>query len=365
MAGFVDINELYITPDGKSMIIDVSVKEKSYYKDIYLDEIVIDTQDTFVETGISPEWILKRKIYGEDYIAKVAWETGKVDEYMDIICTLRSKHCCHNHCHDHCGHGCGCHDHCNTCQCRTGETGTYSNPFTIKSIDLTEKKAVDGNDVVFDIEEGCYYKWLNSQEVQITSTKSVQVDKDDIYMYNGKDITLYVQDTIPLNVKHARIELKQEDFCQPLADTMFFVYVKCRGTEPGKAPIPTMDCPCNQQDELTLGVCVNEFLIYRRFMCLMRELLNDCEIPKEFIDLYLRWESVKMCIATGHYSEAILYWKRFFLFHNQRPLWERPHYNRYWDKIHDNMFLPEALYPNRRYGWGGSLSLGGCRRCRR
>ena len=353
MAGYVDINELYITPDSKSMIIDISVKNKSFYKDIYLDEIVIDTQDTFIETGISPEWVYKRKIEGEDYVAKVAWETGKVDEYMDIICTLHTKHC---HCHDHHHHhdSCHCHDVCN---CRTGETGMYSNPFTVKSVDLTEKKAVDGNDVVFDLEEGCYYKFLNDYIVSIPgSQKTVEADKDDIYMYNGKDLTLYVPDTIPLNVKHARIEIKQEDICQPFSDTMFFVYIKCKG-------IPTFDCPCNQQDELTMGVCVNEHTVYRRFMCLMRSLLDGCEIPKEFIDLYLRWKAVWMCVKTGHYIEAILYWRRFFLFHEQRPLWERPHYNKYWREVHNDMLMPETNYPHYRFGFGGSLYKGGCRRC--
>lgn len=400
MIGMVDINELYITPDNKKMIIDVSIKKKKYYKDVYLDEIIIDTQDTYTETGPSDEWILKRKVEGEDYIAKVAWETGKVDEYMDIICTLQHKCNCFHGCHDHCNHDCDCDHHtphhhcnhvnynhyhggfgyncyhhhcnedcCNTCHCRTGETGFYSNPFSVKAIDLENKKAIDPEGIEFDLEEGAFYKFvIEEQETESEETEEQDNTEDasnlfikdngDIYMYNGKDMTLYVDTIIPIDVKHARIEIAQEDLKRPLADTMFFVYIKTKGN-------PTIDCPCGQDNIYTLGVCINHFTIYRRFMCLMRELLKDCEIPEYFIDLYLRWQSVKMCIETGHYTEAILYWKRFFLFKHQRPLWESPHYDKYWGEIHRNMFLPESNYDHPSYGYGGSLFSVGCKSCGR
>lgn len=372
MSGMVDINELYITPDNKKMILDISIKNKSYYKDVYLDTVMIDTQDTFVETGVSDEWVYKRKITGEDYIAKIAWETGKVDEYMDMICTLRHLYChCHSHCHDHhcnCHHDCHhehdkcghcCHD---TCHCRTGETGYYSNPFTVKSINLETKKAIDGENVEFDIHEGCFYKFLEDAIITYKG-ETTEITMGDIYMYNGKDLTLYT-DMIPLNVKHARIEILQEDICQPFTDTMFFVYIKCRGEALDSTPIVTSDCPCGQDDVWTMGVCINMFSIYRRFMCLMRELLNDCEIPKYFIDLYLRWQAVTMCIENGHYLEAILYWKRFFLFHHQRPLWENPQYIKDWTHLHQDGLLPNSNYDHPSYGFGGSLFMGGCRRCK-
>lgn len=393
----VDINELYITPDNKRMIIDVSIKKKSYYKDVYLDEVVIDTQDTFIENigSPSPEWILKRKISGEDYIAKVAWETGKVDEYMDLICTLH--HCgCHSHCGDnHCGchheHNCchdnccnndcchdnchnHCHDHCHdVCHCRTGETGHYANPYSVKAIDLDNKLAIDPNGIEFSLDEGAFYKFViedkpedennteeSNEDIENSTEESNLTIKEngDIYMYNGKDLTLYIKDIIPLKVKHARIELRQEDLRRPLSDTMFFVWVKTKG-------VPTPDCPCGGDSQWSLGVCINRFTIYRRFMCLMRELLNTCDIPKDFIDLYLRWKSVEMSIKLGHYNEAILYWKRFFLFKHQRPLWESPQYIQDWIRFHNNPLLPQSNYGHQSYGWGGNLSIGGCKRCNR
>ena len=46
-------NELRITSDGQHLIIDVSVLSESYYKNVYIDSIVIDNQDTYVGSGPS------------------------------------------------------------------------------------------------------------------------------------------------------------------------------------------------------------------------------------------------------------------------------------------------------------------------
>lgn len=49
----VHFNELRITSDGQHLIIDVSVLSESYYKNVYIDSIVIDNQDTYVGSGPS------------------------------------------------------------------------------------------------------------------------------------------------------------------------------------------------------------------------------------------------------------------------------------------------------------------------
>lgn len=45
-------NESRISPDGKKLIIDVSVDEASYFDDVYISSIVIDNQHTF--SGLGP-----------------------------------------------------------------------------------------------------------------------------------------------------------------------------------------------------------------------------------------------------------------------------------------------------------------------
>ena len=68
----LQFNELKITPDSKYLIIDVSVKEESYYENVTIDSIVIDTQDTYIFNGPSDKPIFKfdstnSKIYYPNY----------------------------------------------------------------------------------------------------------------------------------------------------------------------------------------------------------------------------------------------------------------------------------------------------------
>jgi hypothetical protein len=49
----VQFNELRITPDGKYLIIDASIKNEEYYNNVIIDSIIIDSQDTFIPSGPS------------------------------------------------------------------------------------------------------------------------------------------------------------------------------------------------------------------------------------------------------------------------------------------------------------------------
>ena len=56
----VHFNQLTISPDNKYLIIDVSVLSETYYKDVYIDSVIIDNQDTFVSGGPSTNYIYKK-----------------------------------------------------------------------------------------------------------------------------------------------------------------------------------------------------------------------------------------------------------------------------------------------------------------
>lgn len=53
----IQFNELRITPDSKHLIIDASIDNSSYYDNVIIDSIVIDTQDTYVANGPSSKSI--------------------------------------------------------------------------------------------------------------------------------------------------------------------------------------------------------------------------------------------------------------------------------------------------------------------
>ena len=61
----VRFNELRITKDGKYLVIDVSVRSQSYYNDVYLDSISIDTQDTYKDGGPSSSIVYFKDITSE------------------------------------------------------------------------------------------------------------------------------------------------------------------------------------------------------------------------------------------------------------------------------------------------------------
>lgn len=49
----VEFNKLFIIPYNKGIYIDCSVLDMPYFNDVYIDRIVIDTQDTFNKDGVS------------------------------------------------------------------------------------------------------------------------------------------------------------------------------------------------------------------------------------------------------------------------------------------------------------------------
>lgn len=60
----VEYNKLYILPCDKGLYLDCSVLSLPYFKDVYIDKVIIDTQNTFSEHGISTSPIYQKVIEG-------------------------------------------------------------------------------------------------------------------------------------------------------------------------------------------------------------------------------------------------------------------------------------------------------------
>lgn len=65
----IKFNELKITPNNENLIIDVSIEDAEYFKDVVLDSIIIDTQDTYTQNGPSSKAIFTYIVAEEDYDA--------------------------------------------------------------------------------------------------------------------------------------------------------------------------------------------------------------------------------------------------------------------------------------------------------
>lgn len=199
----IEFQELRVTPDGKKLIIDASVKDLQYYNDVYIDAIIIDTQDTYTANGPSTNPIFYYEVTTDDE-------------------TIYSLPECN---------GCG--------PIRTEEDS-----------------------------EICFS------------------DHDD-----GK--------------KRVRLELDSTTLGVSLCDTLFFVYVIAKGT-------PSADTPCSMDNQTTMGVVANLYPFYRSMVSSMREIEDECEIPKNFIDSLLKFKALELSIRTGYYTQAIKYWNKFF-----------------------------------------------------
>lgn len=172
----IDFNELRVSLDGSKLVIDASVKNLDYYKDVYIDAVAIDSQDTYVENDVSTKPIYKYEI-GASSVGSLV--------------------------------------------------------------------TIDNN-------------------------------------------------TKP---KRIRLELDSKDLGVTINDTLFFIYVIVRGT-------PSPDTPC--------GIVCNLYPIYQSMIGYIKEVNNECDVPKNFIDALLRFKALELSIRTGHYTQAIKYWNKFF-----------------------------------------------------
>ena len=111
------------------------------------------------------------------------------------------------------------------------------------------------------------------------------------------------------NVKEAALVLTVNDFLtlkqSDISRTLFFVYVKCKGTVGACIP-------CRLDELTTLGVTFDEKLLYQRVMDYTKSLADDCKIPVGFTDFILLWNAFKASIETEHYIPAIKFWNQLF-----------------------------------------------------
>lgn len=67
----IQFNDLRINPEGNELIIDVSVLPFEEYENVYLDNLVIDTQDTYVVTGPSSNPLYTYQFSGNSKSARI------------------------------------------------------------------------------------------------------------------------------------------------------------------------------------------------------------------------------------------------------------------------------------------------------
>lgn len=137
---------------------------------------------------------------------------------------------------------------------------------------------------------------------------SIYIDNQDTYIEKGPSDNSALVYIAEENEKSTNIII---DWNNPMLsdisikEDLLFVYVKIKGT-------PAPDTPCEKDRKFFIGVTYNACTLYDSMMQSIRDVLNDCSIPKVFIDKFLRFEALEYSIITNHYIEAIKFFNRFF-----------------------------------------------------
>jgi len=87
--------------------------------------------------------------------------------------------------------------------------------------------------------------------------------------------------------------------------TMFFVYAEAEGV-----PSPTI--PCGFDETPSVGVTFSLCPIYNETMQYVKEVENDCVLPKSFINMILQFKAIQYSINSGHFTQAIKYYNKFY-----------------------------------------------------
>lgn len=186
------LNECRITEDGKYLVIEASVDSLAYYENVYISNIIIDTDKTYIPDGPS------------------------------------------------------------------------SNPIYEQEFEGLER--------------------LNSDVMTDTDCKC-----GNIYTSGGS--------------KSIRLKLSSKDLdIDNLNSNIFFVYLIASG-------YPAPDTPCGMDNSTVMGIAYNKRLIYNKAIGAIKELNDSCNIPKNFIDIFLKYKAFTLALKTGHFTEAIKIWK--------------------------------------------------------
>lgn len=259
----IRFNELRITKDGKHLIIDVSVRSQPYYNDVYLDSISIDTQDTYKDGGPSSSIIYHKDI--KDYVPE--WEFDPVEVWGEKY---------------------------------LGSLSISDN--AIKwGISVSKDEGYYPNYYI-QVEDS-YYKIL-SEDLTLNELFEYDEEYGHIKVTNTDLIDPEIYRPIKRSYKSYRLTLNAGEHIPSLSDNMFFVYVKAKG-------VPAANTPCGMDNEYTLGITFNPCALYSAMMSYVRETVNTCSVPRNFINMFLQFKAVETSINNEHYTQAIEYYNKF------------------------------------------------------
>ena len=310
----VTIEQLRISPDGQKLYIDAHINKASYFENLKLDSIKIDTQNTVLQSfdGPSNTPVFAYTNTPSSHIVKVTKSPIVLSEHsfiksLDIetgvliINVVPEKNS-------------------NETYVTLGFRGENS-VFSSKSLALKVTSLgadgpihyvpgtiIDNDSHLWEFKDkfaiGDYSKFAitlvnmkESGEVVPINFNNTRNTNSLIFVYD-----IYTEYLIQ-DLKEVHLVVDKNDIKADLSKDMLYVYFHVTGT-------PSSNTPCRLDEAYTLGVTFNEVAIYNRMMGYTKEIMNTCEVPRGFIDMILQLEAIKAAIETENYASANKFYNR-------------------------------------------------------
>lgn len=131
----------------------------------------------------------------------------------------------------------------------------------------------------------------------------IVIDTQSTYVKDGPSSKpVYEYQVQSGDVKDCKLVLTKDELVNiPMSSTLFFVYVISKGSSTS-----------SQFEPRIMGTAANLYPYMQQMMTFVKEIGDNCCIPKGFIDKFLRYKALDLSIRTGNYPLAIKYWNRFF-----------------------------------------------------
>lgn len=309
----VVIEQLRIAPDGQKLFIDAHVNKASYFDNLELDSISIDTQETVLQSfdGPSKKAVFVYNNEPSSHIIKTTEAPIVLSEHK-FIQALEEESLVLNIVPE---------EEANKTYITLGFRGEYN---TIHSGTLALQVTALGHSEPLmylqgtqkDSERALWEfkgKFNLGSYTQFTFTLVEMTAMGDVYpvsFTSTRNINtlhfiydVYTEYVIQ-NTKEIHLVIDKSEINADLSKDMLYVYFHVTGT-------PSPDTPCRLDESYTLGVTFNEGAIYNRMMGYTKEIMNNCEVPKGFIDMILQLEAIKSSIETENYISANKFYNRF------------------------------------------------------
>ena len=137
---------------------------------------------------------------------------------------------------------------------------------------------------------------------------TVYITKIEVTTHEGLNTTNPSASTIIYRKEYEGEETKEaREIFDTAPNKMYFVMVYWAG-------VPPTTTPCSMDTNPILACTIDTCPVYNTMLTQIKEVMyQDCKIPMNFINLFLRYKAFQIAVDTEHYDEAITLYKKYFI----------------------------------------------------